>query len=101
MACHSFAATMRQRRFLAGTTAALGAGMRGCEPLGAAVRRMFVVGAGMSGFAAVTDLKARGFEVIAIQGRDRLGCRIRTVDRRVYRGCRGDPAASLKTRTRS
>ncbi len=39
---------------------------------------VLVIGAGMAGLTAARDLRARGFAVIVIEGRQRLGGRIRT-----------------------
>jgi len=38
-----------------------------------------VIGAGVSGLSAATDLVAKGFKVLVLEGRDRLGGRVNTV----------------------
>lgn len=48
------------------------------QPAGAAKKRIVVVGAGMAGLSAARELKAAGFDVVVIEGRDRIGGRIYT-----------------------
>ncbi|NBU42086.1 MAG: FAD-binding protein [Planctomycetia bacterium] len=55
-----------------------------------------VVGAGMAGLAAAIDLKAAGWTVVVIEGRDRVGGRIFT-DRH---GCDVDPRHSGQSHQR-
>lgn len=69
-----------------------------------------VVGAGMAGLAAAIDLKAAGWTVVVIEGRDRVGGRIFT-DRSLdgvpldmgatwIHGIRGNPINALRTKYR-
>ena len=41
-------------------------------------RRVFVIGAGLSGLAAARELQAKGHEVVVLEGRERIGGRIWT-----------------------
>lgn len=54
--------------------------LRADAPTNPPGRRVLVIGAGMAGLTAAKDLKARGFDVIVIEGRGRIGGRVRTVD---------------------
>lgn len=47
-------------------------------PVGAASRRVIVVGAGISGIAAARDLEGYGFDVTVLEARSRIGGRIQT-----------------------
>jgi len=47
---------------------------------GAAVRRVVVVGAGISGLAAARALHRAGVDIVVVEGRDRVGGRTHTVD---------------------
>ena len=71
---------------------------------------VLVVGAGMAGLAAAIDLRAAGFTVVVIEGRDRVGGRIST-DRSLdgvpldmgatwIHGIRGNPINALRTKYR-
>jgi monoamine oxidase len=48
------------------------------SPAAVVKKRVIVIGAGLAGLAAARDLKARGHEVVVIEGRDRIGGRIWT-----------------------
>ena len=67
-----------RRRFAA---AALAAPALLRQPAGAAGKRVIVVGAGIAGIAAATDLQAAGVDVVVLEARNRIGGRIWT-DRR-------------------
>ena len=41
-------------------------------------KTVLIVGAGMSGLAAAIDLKAAGYRIIILEGRDRIGGRLHT-----------------------
>ena len=41
-------------------------------------KRILVIGAGLSGLAAARELQAKGYEVVVLEGRDRIGGRIWT-----------------------
>lgn len=41
-------------------------------------KRVIVIGAGLAGLAAARDLKARGHDVVVLEGRDRIGGRVWT-----------------------
>jgi len=75
-----------RRRFLSGLAAgaaavAWGGGLQAADIAGrGAAKRVLVIGAGVAGLAAAKDLKSHGFEVIVIEGRDRIGGRVHTVD---------------------
>ena len=70
---------MSRRRFLAGAAAA--AAMAALPTaIRAQQRRVAIAGAGLSGLHAALMLQQAGFEVIVIEGRDRVGGRILTLD---------------------
>jgi len=62
-----------------GLAAGPNAWTRGDSP-GQKQRRVLVVGAGVAGLAAAADLKARGFDVLVIEARERIGGRVWTAD---------------------
>lgn len=71
---------IQRRRFLAGLSAmAVGAMtpsfVRADE---GDAKPVLIIGAGMAGLTAARDLKRRGIPVVVIEGRDRIGGRIRT-----------------------
>src|SRR5262245_28768535 len=74
-----------RRQFLAGALAAT-AGLAAqavaapADDSGRKPRRVLVVGAGVAGLAAATELKARGCDVIVVEARQRIGGRIWTAD---------------------
>ncbi|NDD65581.1 MAG: FAD-dependent oxidoreductase, partial [Acidobacteria bacterium] len=43
---------------------------------GIAAGRVIVIGAGISGLAAARDLRDRGYDVVVVEGRNRIGGRI-------------------------
>ena len=68
-----------RRRFIAGA-ATIAAGAALPPAVRAQQRRVAVAGAGLSGLHAALLLQDAGFEVIVIEGRDRVGGRVLTLD---------------------
>jgi monoamine oxidase len=69
-----------RRRFLSETfmtAVGLAAGRASCA-VGDKPRRVLVVGAGVSGLAAAAELKARDFDVVVVEARERIGGRVWT-----------------------
>jgi monoamine oxidase len=60
--------------------AAIGAPALLRRPVGAAGRRVVVIGAGMAGIAAARDLTEAGLDVVVLEGRPRIGGRTWTDD---------------------
>ena len=85
---------MKRRTFLktaAGIYLFGGAGSIDGAPRMRRDRTVVVIGAGMAGLAAAANLKKRGFAVVVLEARDRIGGRMRT-DRSF--GCAVDLGAS-------
>lgn len=97
-----------RRRFLEATVLALASPFWWAEREARAGRRerVVVVGAGAAGLAAARELRAQGFPVVVLEGRDRIGGRMWT-DRSLgvavdlgaawIEGARGNPVARLAT----
>ena len=78
---------------------------------GIAAGRVIVIGAGISGLAAARDLRDRGYDVVVVEGRNRIGGRIWTdtswngmpVDLGAswIHGVKGNPLSALSTQARS
>ena len=69
----------RRRQFLkTATLAALHAMLQGRNASAAQGEHVIVVGAGMSGLAAARELRAHGYTVTVLEGRERIGGRVWT-----------------------
>lgn len=66
---------LMQASFLTAVATLLRAGQ---TPVAAKGESVIIVGAGMAGLAAARDLRAKGYTVLVLEGRDRIGGRIRS-----------------------
>jgi monoamine oxidase len=105
---------MDRRRFLgqaAGSMVGLTAAVPGVRAQATAPRRVLVIGAGLSGLSAARVLQDRGYDVVVIEGRDRIGGRVWTsnfwddlpVDLGAswIHGVTGNPLSALAVQTRT
>ena len=74
---------LTRREAIAAGAAVAGAALAGCAPGAGASRRrqVVVIGAGMAGLGAARVLAERGFGVVLLEARDRIGGRVHTVER--------------------
>lgn len=68
---------LSRREFLAGSGAILAA--TAFSAFGQTGKRVLVLGAGLSGLSAALELAKRGYKVTVVEGRDRIGGRIKTL----------------------
>ena len=103
---------MNRRRFLEQSVLSL-TGLAAAEKVGragAATGRVIVIGAGISGLVAARTLHDRGYDVVVVEGRDRIGGRIWTdttwndvpidLGASWIHGVRGNPLSTLSSQAR-
>jgi len=83
----------------AGTAAALPAGLTACAS-SAKDAQVIVIGAGLSGLNAALLLQDQGFDVLVLEGSNRIGGRVYTLDDQPHRPDAGGSEFSLKSYAR-